>query len=146
MKCQKGIGMEAGSEWGFIDWFEFFVVAVCFMTLAHRRLLSLWYAVEAPLPPEELLLLLSKASGWAALLSAYLMLRVDVLIMFGLIGWPIIFLVVAAGMLMLAGISSLVVYSGLWTRGKTCLLAFIANRSETLAGQLRMLRLRAVRK
>ena len=138
--------METGLEWGFIDWFEFIVVASCFMTLAHKRLLSLWYAVEAPLSPETLLSLFSKASMWAALLSAYLMFRVETLIIAGLIGWPIIFLVVAAGMLTFAGASSLMVYSGLWAREKARLFAFIADRSDLLAGHLRTLRLRYVRK
>lgn len=138
--------METGLEWGFIDWFEFIVVASCFMTLAHKRLLSFWYAVEAPLSPETLLLLFSKASMWAALLSAYLMFRVETLIIAGYIGWMAFFLIVAAGMLTLVGASSLLVYSGLWAREKARLFVLIANRSDMLAGHLRTLRLRSVRK
>lgn len=117
MRRQKGIGMEmTGLEWEYIDRFEFVVVVGCFLTLTHKCLHTLWYAANAPIPPENILFIAAKAFGWAALLSAYLMFRVDMLIIAGFIGWPIIFLVVTMAVLVLASISSTIAYSGLWGR------------------------------
>ena len=105
-----------GLEWEYIDNFEFIVVVGCFLTLTHKCLHTLWYATGAPISPGSVLIVAAKAFGWAALLSFYLMFRVDMLIIAGFIGWPIIFLAVTMAVLALASISSIMVYSGLCGR------------------------------
>ncbi len=121
-----------GLEWEYIDRFEFVVVIGCFLTLTHKCLHTLWYATRAPISPESVLIVAAKAFGWAALLSFYLMFRVDTLIIAGFIGWPIIFLAVTTGVLALASISSIMVYSGLCGRCADRLSAPIRRRLVAL--------------
>lgn len=121
-----------GLEWEYIDNFEFVVVVGCFLTLTHKCLHTLWYAASAPISPGSILVIAAKAFGWSALLSFYLMFRVDTLIIAGFIGWPIIFLAVTMAVLALASISSIMVYSGLYGRCADRLSAFIRGRSMAL--------------
>lgn len=121
-----------GLEWEYIDRFEFVVVVGCFLTLTHKCLHTLWYATNAPIAPGSVLIVAAKAFGWAALLSFYLMFRVDTLIIAGFIGWPIIFLAVTTAVLALALISSIVVYSGLYRRCTDQLSAVIKRRLVAL--------------
>ncbi len=83
--------MESSAEWGALDWFEYVVVLGCFFRGIHTKLLSLWYATTALIEPERILGLFVRACMFSMILSAYLMERIDVLVVAGFIGWTIFF-------------------------------------------------------
>lgn len=96
--------MELG--WKYIDEFEFVAVTGCFLRLTQSRISTLWYTMSAPIPTTVPLKVGARALGWAALLSLYLMFRVEALAIAGFIDWPAAFLVVIVTVLMLAVIAS----------------------------------------